>query len=190
MPNAGRDSVKRQNVCRSDVTISWRTPYFLCRCFKASSNSSRMTLPRVLRSSSARRSISSNKSAGSRTDTPTDSGSCLFFAISTRPEGYRDVMFRVNPMTCDYQRLLVITLITSYSISMSAYRRRNHDFNARLQSLQDERQRKSAFHFNGRRPERCPRCGNEQIVVAPHDYDIDRRFKEERKNMLDRMDIE
>jgi hypothetical protein len=149
MPNAGRDSVKRQNVCSGGVTIAWRHRYFFCRCFKASSNSSRMTLPRVLRSSSARRSISSNKSAGSRTDTPTDSGSCLFFAISPRPEGYRDVTFRVNLMTCGYQRLLVLTVITSYSIDMSAYRRRNHNFNTRLQSLQNELHRKTAFHFNG-----------------------------------------
>jgi hypothetical protein len=29
-----------------------------------------------------------------------------------------------------------------------------------------------------------------QIVVTPHDYDIDRHFKEERENMLDRMDAD
>jgi rRNA maturation protein Nop10 len=39
-------------------------------------------------------------------------------------------------------------------------------------------------------PRTCLYCGSDQIIVAPHDYDIDRRFKEERKNMLDRMDIE
>ncbi len=47
-----------------------------------------------------------------------------------------------------------------------------------------------AFHFNGPKPSRCPRCGMFQIVVTPHSYDIDRRFKNERENMLKRMDLE
>jgi Zn finger protein HypA/HybF involved in hydrogenase expression len=46
------------------------------------------------------------------------------------------------------------------------------------------------FHHNGRTPQTCPHCHSRDIVVTPHNYDIDRRFKEERENMLDRMDIE
>jgi hypothetical protein len=62
---------------------SGRNRHFFCRCFNASSNNSLITLPRVLRSSFARLSISSSKLTGSRTETPTDSGSSLIFAIST-----------------------------------------------------------------------------------------------------------
>lgn len=55
--------------------------HFFCRCFKASSNNRRMALPRVLRSCSASRSISCSNVTGSLTETPTDSGSFLIFAI-------------------------------------------------------------------------------------------------------------
>ena len=38
------------------------------------------------------------------------------------------------------------------------------------------------FHHNGPHDTaKCPQCGGVQIVVTPHDYDIDRRFKEERQ---------
>ena len=46
------------------------------------------------------------------------------------------------------------------------------------------------FHHNDRRIERCPRCQTSQIVVAPHDFDVDARFRDERENMLDRMDVD
>lgn len=46
------------------------------------------------------------------------------------------------------------------------------------------------FHHNGRKPTKCPQCGTDQIVVARHDFEIDARFREERENMLDRMDVD
>lgn len=38
-----------------------------------------------------------------------------------------------------------------------------------------------SFHHNGsRKIEKCPRCRSGQIVVMPHDYEIDARFRTER----------
>jgi hypothetical protein len=90
------------NTTKIPTVPSWRNRHFFCRCVNASSNNMRMTLPRVLRSSSASLSISLSKFTGSRTETPTDSGSSLIFAISTRREGYRDVTFCVNRVTYGY----------------------------------------------------------------------------------------
>ena len=45
------------------------------------------------------------------------------------------------------------------------------------------------FHHNGpRNTAKCPLCGTTQIVVTPHNYDIDRRFKEERRKDEDAAD--
>ncbi len=36
----------------------------------------------------------------------------------------------------------------------------------------------------------CPECGDPQAVIAKHDFAIDARFREERNNMLERMDLD
>lgn len=47
------------------------------------------------------------------------------------------------------------------------------------------------LHHQARQaPKVCPQCGTAQIVVAPHDFSIDERFREERENMLERMDVD
>lgn len=47
------------------------------------------------------------------------------------------------------------------------------------------------LHHNGPlRTDRCPECGGTDIVASPHDFEIDARFRDERANMLDRMDID
>src|ERR1051326_2069236 len=115
MASAGVAFVKTQSVCGDGVTLELRNRHFFCRSFKASSNNSRMTLPRVLRSSPASRSISSSKATGSRTETPTDSGSCLIFAISlpTWRVSRRDVLRQsgdvwLPKITCNHYDYIVI----------------------------------------------------------------------------------
>lgn len=42
------------------------------------------------------------------------------------------------------------------------------------------------FHHTGQRTTtKCPLCGTWQIVVAPHDFEIDQRFKSERQRTED-----
>lgn len=39
-----------------------------------------------------------------------------------------------------------------------------------------------AFHHNGpEKSTRCPHCGGRQVIAMPHAYDIDERFKSERR---------
>jgi len=45
------------------------------------------------------------------------------------------------------------------------------------------------FHYTGsHRTKICPTCGSNEIIVLPHDWDTDARFRQERENMLARGD--
>lgn len=44
------------------------------------------------------------------------------------------------------------------------------------------------IHHNGpKKTKTCPQCGSADVVVLPHDFEIDDRFREEREHMLERM---
>lgn len=43
-------------------------------------------------------------------------------------------------------------------------------------------QKCGSFHHQGKKTlTRCPQCGTMQVVIVPHDFEIDNRFRAEKK---------